>query len=683
MVDVSSVGTPLPLIHDSHTLQATAARARAYALLATHFAGSGHPGGSLSVMDVETALYFGVMRHDPSNPYWPARDRLFVSGQHKCPAQYAVMGLAGYFAVEDFAAGLRLLGSPFQGHPDWLKLPGIEMSGGSLGQGLSVAVGSALAARLDGAHYRVFCIMGDGEQQEGSVWEAAMSAAHYGLDNLCAVVDCNGLQIDGRVDDVMPIAPLADKYRAFGWHVFEVDGHDFGQLLDAFSKAAESKGKPSVILARTSKGKGVSFMQDQAGWHGKAPNDEQLKAALCELGLSSLLTPQLVAKAKAARDAVAREYGTLVPPTLRPHWWNTETLMKAEFVPTRKGFGKSLSRIGADERIVALGADISESICIYDFCKDHPDRKARFLSMGIAEQNMTTVAAGLAKEGKIPIIGSYGVFVTGRNWDQLRTTVCYGNLNVKVAVGHGGISVGPDGATHQSLEDLALLAVLPNMTVLSPCDACEAERATESAVLQVRGPAAIRFAREATPVITDARTPFVLGLANVYRFTSEAPRFSDAFDVCLSRDFVPACKEDVVLVSSGPEFAEALRAAYILEKDHGIRCRVINLHTLKPLDEEAIRSAARDVGCIVTAEEHQVGMLGNLVAGVCAKSAIPVKMAMVGVPDRFGESAQPWELVWKYGLAAEHIANEALQLLEKTPREPADSVSATLKGERS
>lgn len=672
-----SVASPFALTRDVGRLQEMADRGRAYALMATHFAGSGHPGGSLSVMDVETALYFGVMRHDSQNPDWPSRDRLFVSGQHKCPAQYAVMGLCGYFPIEDFVVGLRLLGSAFQGHPDWLKLPGIEMSGGSLGQGLGIAVGDALSARLDENPYRVYCIMGDGEQQEGSVWEAVMSAAHYGLDNLCAVVDCNGLQIDGKVQDVMQVTPLAEKYRSFGWHVFEVDGHDFTQLLDAFERAASAKGKPSVILARTSKGKGVSFMEGQAGWHGKAPDAGQLASALAELGLSGLLTQELTAKAKSVREQVAREYGGLMPSSKRPRWWNAEATMNVDLVPTRKGFGKALARIGADSRVVALGADISESICISDFCKDHPDRQNRFFSMGIAEQNMTTVAAGLAKEGKIPIIGSYGVFVTGRNWDQLRTTVCYGNLNVKIAVGHGGISVGPDGATHQSLEDLTLLSILPNMSVLSPCDALEAERATEAAVLQVVGPAAIRFAREATPMVTDARTPFVLGKANVYRFVRESPRFLDAFEVCLAEDFVPDRKEDLVLISSGPEFAEALRAAYILEKDHGIRCRVINLHTLKPVDEIAILSAASDVGRILTAEEHQVGMLGNLVAGICAKKGVPIKMAMVGMQDRFGESAQPWELMWKYGLAAEHIVQQALQLLEKTPRTVAAGSATT------
>ncbi len=635
---------------------------RAYALMATCFAGSGHPGGSLSIMDAEAVLYFNILRHDPSKPGWDKRDRLFISGQHKCPAQYAIMGISGYFPVEDYLVGLRAMGTPYQGHPDWLKLEGIEMRGGSLGQGLSIAVGDAIAAKLDNKDYRVFCIMGDGEQQEGSVWEAAMSASHYKLDNLCALVDCNGLQIDGKVCEVMDIMPLAEKYEAFGWHTIKVDGHDIQTLINAFEEAAKTKGKPTAIISCSIKGKGVSFMENNAGWHGKAPNLEQCRAALKELKHEDLLTETIIQKAKALREKISKEYGSLIPKNIRPLWWNSDPNMRADLAPTRKGFGNALERIGGDERIVCLGADISDSICIYDFCKNKPERRNRFLNMGIAEQNMTTVAAGLAKEGKIPVIGSYGVFVTGRNWDQLRTTICYGNLNVKVAVGHGGLSVGPDGATHQSLEDLTLLAILPNMTVVVPCDSNEADKATEEVVLRHKGPAAIRLAREATPVVTKKEAPFVIGKANIYKFKKDAEHFADAFECTISDSFKTG-KEDVCIIACGPEFAEALRAAYILRKQHGIDARVVNMHTIKPLDEKAILSAAREIGLLVTAEEHQRGGVGNLIAGVVAREGIPIKMKMVGVQDRFGESAQPWELLWKFGLAAEHIAAAALELV--------------------
>src|SRR5215470_2580102 len=213
-------------------LKAAAAEMRAINVAAIYAAGSGHPGGTLSVMDIAATLYLNVLNHDPSDPSWPARDRVFWSAGHKAPALYVALGRAGYFPLDDVVL-LRQLGAPFEGHPNWLKLPGIEISSGSLGQGLGAAVGNALALKLRGASSRVYVIMGDGEQQEGSVWEAAMSAGHYKLDNLCAIIDVNRLQIDGWVEDVMNVQPLAEKYAAFGWNVLECDGHDIPQLLDA------------------------------------------------------------------------------------------------------------------------------------------------------------------------------------------------------------------------------------------------------------------------------------------------------------------------------------------------------------------------------------------------------------------------------------------------------------------
>ncbi len=246
-------------------------------------AGSGHPGGSLSCADILTALYFDVMNIDPGNPGAEDRDRFVLSKGHAAPALYACLAERGYFPTEELVT-LRKLGSRLQGHPSMKKLPGLEMSTGSLGQGFSCAVGMALAGRHDGSPARVYTALGDGELQEGLVWEAAMAAAHYGLDNLCAVVDHNGLQIDGRNDDVMKVNPIDEKFRAFGWNVICIDGHDMAQITGAFAKARAFSGKPTVIVAETVKGKGVSFMEDQAGWHGKAPDAGQAAQALEELG---------------------------------------------------------------------------------------------------------------------------------------------------------------------------------------------------------------------------------------------------------------------------------------------------------------------------------------------------------------------------------------------------------------
>lgn len=244
---------------------------------------SGHPGGSLSAVEILTALYFDQMNIDPTNPKMEDRDRFVLSKGHAAPALYATLAERGYFEKEELDH-LRKLGSMLQGHPDMKKIPGVEMSTGSLGQGFSVACGMAMAAKLDNAPWNVYALLGDGEVQEGIIWEAAMSAAHYKLDNMIAFLDYNGLQIDGEVESVMSINPIEDKFKTFGWNVITIDGHDFDQIFAALDMAKDTVGKPTMIIAKTVKGKGVSFMENQASWHGSAPSEEQLEQALSELG---------------------------------------------------------------------------------------------------------------------------------------------------------------------------------------------------------------------------------------------------------------------------------------------------------------------------------------------------------------------------------------------------------------
>ena len=270
-------------VMDIKSLEKTAAEIRCGIIKAIHNAGSGHPGGSLSAADIVTALYFDEMNVDPKDPKMKGRDKFILSKGHAGPVQYSALAVKGYYPMEDFMT-LRKLGSKFQGHPDMHKVPGIEMSTGSLGQGISAAGGMALANKLDNDPGRIYVLLGDGEIQEGIVWEALMSAAHYKLDNMVAILDHNGLQIDGKNEDVMTVAPVVEKFQAFGWNVIQIDGHDFKQILDAFKQARACKGKPTMIVAETVKGKGVSFMENNAGWHGKAPDEEQTKQALAELG---------------------------------------------------------------------------------------------------------------------------------------------------------------------------------------------------------------------------------------------------------------------------------------------------------------------------------------------------------------------------------------------------------------
>ncbi len=263
-------------------LELIAARGRCLGMEMVFRAASGHIGGSLSAMDILTELYFEELNVDPERPQAPERDRFVMSKGHCTPALYSILALRGYFPVKQLEL-FRSIEGHMSGHPDMVNVPGVDMSTGSLGQGLSAAVGMAIAGKMDSAGYRVYALMGDGEIEEGQIWEASMSAAKYKLDNLCGIVDVNGLQIDGRTADVMPSEPLDAKFAAFGWNVIKADGHDFGSLRSALAQARAEKGRPSVILAKTVKGKGVSFMENDPGWHGKAPNAEQFEQAMAEL----------------------------------------------------------------------------------------------------------------------------------------------------------------------------------------------------------------------------------------------------------------------------------------------------------------------------------------------------------------------------------------------------------------
>ncbi|MGD9402752.1 MAG: transketolase C-terminal domain-containing protein, partial [bacterium] len=524
----------------------------------------------------------------------------------------------------------------------------------------------ALAGKLDEKDYTVYCLMGDGEQQEGQIWEAIMEAGHYKLDNLIGILDKNRLQIDGWVKDVMDIDPIIEKYKAFNWEVIECDGHNMKEILDALEKAKAVKGKPTLIVAHSVKGKGVSFMEDEAGWHGKPPSVEQMEQGLKELGLEGKMpVDEMFKLANDYQEAATAKLEAKMPKFSKDYFWNAGERMKSDMSPTRKGFGQALCDLGDQRQIVCLGADISDSITISQFYKGCPGRDERFISMGIAEASATGVAAGLAKEGKLPVFGTYGVFASGRNLDQIRTTVCYGEFSVFIAGAHGGVSVGPDGATHQALEELFQMCGLPNMNVEVPCDYYETRRASEHLLFDVKGPKYIRFAREATPAVTDEKTPWVFGKANVIRYRGEKDKFADAFEHVLAEKYKGE-KEDIAIIACGPSVPEAMRAAYILKEEYGIETRIVNMHTVKPLDKDTIVRAAKDVNVVVTAEEHQVGGLGNLVAGVLAASkdlyGKQFILGMIGVQDRFGESGAPWELVKEFEVSAEHIAAKAKEL---------------------
>ena len=599
-------------------------------------AGSGHPGGSLSCADIMTALYFGgVLQHDPADPDSPERDRFILAKGHAAPALYAALANAGYFPREELLT-LRKLGARLQGHPDSNLIPGVEVSTGSLGQGLSIASGLAAGLKLDGDGHTVFALLGDGECQEGQVWEAAMFAAHNKLDNLVAIVDRNCLQIDGNTADVCDPGDVGAKFAAFGWQASEVDGHDIAAVVDVLNAAkADRTGKPHVVIARTVKGKGVSFMEDQAGWHGKAPNAEQLVQALADLGYdgpTEIELPEIDPSSLVHEEEPVVHTGDGSVKFATPE---QAAIKKA----TRAGYGETLAKL-ADEGvpIVAVDADLSGSTTTAKFAAAKPEYAKRLFNTGIAEQNMIDVAAGLALAGNTAFTASFAVFGTGRAYDQIRNTVCYSNLDVKVAPTHAGISVGPDGGSHQMLEDISLMRGLPNMRVLVPADYASAAAAIRIAAT-TPGPVYVRMGRESVPCVYADDMQFELGRAYVLREG-----------------------RDVTIVACGLEVKEALEAADMLA-EQGISAEIIDAFSIKPLDVETIVASARKTGAVVTAEEHSViGGLGSAVSEALARE-LPTPIELVGVNDCFGKSGAYKELSAFFGTDAAAIV-EAVKRVE-------------------
>ena len=573
-------------------LQKTANEIRKGIVSGVHAAKAGHPGGSLSAADIFTYLYFEEMNVDPKNPKDPDRDRFVLSKGHTAPGLYAALAEKGYFPKEDLLT-LRHLGSYLQGHPDMKHIPGVDMSSGSLGQGISAAVGMALGAKLQNKAFRVYTLLGDGEIQEGQVWEAAMFAGAKHLDNLVVIVDNNGLQIDGNVADVNSPYPIDKKFEAFNFHVINVaDGNDFDQLKAAFDEARTVTGMPTAIITKTVKGKGVSFMENQVGWHGKAPNDEEYAIAMAEL--EKIRMAFLANRPISMISAIC-----------------------------------ALVELGAEhDNLIVLDADLAAATKTGVFKKAYPDRH---IDCGIAECNMMGIAAGLSTTGIVPFASTFAMFAAGRAFEQVRNSIGYPHLNVKIGATHAGISVGEDGATHQCNEDIALMRTIPGMVILNPADDVEA-KACVKAAYEYNGPVYLRFGRLAVPVINDRPD---------YKFE-------------LGKGVVLREGKDVTIVATGLCVSSALEAAEKLAAD-GIDAKIINIHTIKPLDEELIVAAAKETGKVVTVEEHSViGGLGSAVCDALAEKC-PVPVKKIGVQDVFGESGPAAALLAKYKLDGEGV----------------------------
>ena len=608
-------------------LKNIATRLRVDSIRSTTASGNGHPTSCCSAADIMAALFFAEMRFDPKDPHNPESDRFVMSKGHAAPILYAAWAEAGAFDRSELLK-LRRIDSDLEGHPT-PRLPFVDVATGSLGQGICAAIGTSLNARRIASPYRTYVLLGDGESAEGSVWEAADVAANDGLDNLCAITDVNALGQSRPTMWQHDMEQFARRWRAFGWHAIVIDGHDMSAILDALAEARETKGLPTMILARTIKGKGISFAEGKDGWHGKALNAEEMGRAVGELEAQLVVVPGGGATDLAGQipKPASRPRESMVPKPMAPPAYKM-----GEEVATREAYGTALAKLGvADPRVVALDADVKNSTYSDRFEKVCPER---FYQNFIAEQVMVGAAMGLAARGAIPFPSTFACFLA-RASDFIRMAAI-SNVGIKVAGSHAGVSIGEDGPSQMALEDLAMCRAQPNFMVLYPCDAVSSERLVALAA-STAGPVYIRTSRPKTPVIYSADEVFVPGGLKVLR--------ASAADVA-------------TVIGAGITVFEALKA-YDRLKAEGTSIRVIDLYSLAPIAKDALIAAGRATGGrIITVEDHYpAGGVGDAVSEAVADAGLTVhRLAVREIP----RSGKPDELVERYGISANHIVEAVL-----------------------
>ena len=560
------------------------------------------------------------MRYDPRNPENPDNDRFVLSKGHAAPLLYAAWAEAGIIPRADLLK-LRRFDSDLEGHPT-PRLPWVDVATGSLGQGLCAGVGIALNARRIGSDYRTYVLLGDGETAEGSVWEAAEAAVHDSLDSLCGIVDVNGLGQSRATQFGHDIDAYVTRWSAFGWHVTAIDGHDMDAILSAFDEARSTRGRPTMIVAKTIKGKGVSFVEGKNGWHGKPfKKGEEADRALAEL--QAQLVPEDLPAAQPRPRSVPRPAAKLPAPLGPPSY------AIGDKVATREAYGSAITRLGAnDDRVVALDADVGNSTFSEKFEQQHPKR---FFQNYIAEQVMIGAAMGLAARGAIPFPSTFAAFLT-RASDFIRMAAI-SNTNIKMAGSHAGVSIGEDGPSQMALEDLAMMRAQPNIAVLYPCDAVSTDRLVERMAYH-GGPAYMRTSRPKTPVIYGPDDTFRIGGLNVLR---------------------EAGNDAATVIGAGVTVFEALDAYEQLAKQ-GVNIRVIDLYSVQPIDTATLVRCARETkGRLITVEDHYVaGGIGDAVAAAVAGHGFAVhRLAVREIP----RSGAPEQLLDYYGISARHIVD--------------------------
>ena len=561
------------------------------------------------------------MRFDPKDPQHPGADRFVLSKGHAAPILYAAWAAAGAFPRED-VLNLRKISSDLEGHPT-PRLPFVDVATGSLGQGLPAAVGIALNARRIGSDYRTYALLGDGETAEGSVWEAAEVASAQKLDNLCAITDVNGLGQSRATQWNHDLEAFATRYRAFGWHAITIDGHDIAAILRALAEARATKGKPTMIVAGTLKGKGVSIFEGKDNWHGKAlKKGQETDHALRELEAQMVKTndPAPVIPKPAARpdEGALPDFIAKMP---------VADYKVGDSVATREAFGAALVSLGAiDKRVVVLDADVKNSTYTEKFEAAYPER---FYQNFIAEQVMLGSAMGLASRGSIAFPASFACFLE-RAADFIRMAGI-SNLNVKVAGTHVGVSIGEDGPSQMALEDLAMMRGLPNATVLYPSDAVNTHWAV-AAIANQRGPGYLRLGRPKTPVIYGPGETFSIGGSKTLR---------------------QSAKDVVTVVAAGVTVFEALAAHDTLAAE-GVQIRVVDAYSVQPIDREGLIAAGKaSSGRLITVEDHYAhGGLGDAVSEAVEDQGFRVhRLAVREIP----RSGGPAELLERFGISASAI----------------------------
>jgi transketolase len=607
-------------LDDLHDL---AGQLRVDSIRASTAAGSGHPTSSMSAADLMAVLLARHFRYDWERPDDPANDHLIFSKGHASPLLYSMFKAAGVVSDEELISGYRRFGSPLQGHPT-PRLPWVDVATGSLGQGLPDGVGVALAGRyLDELPYRVWVLCGDSEMAEGSMWEAFDKAAYYRLANLTAIVDVNRLGQRGPTELGWDLDGYARRIEGFGCRAIPIDGHDLGEIETAFAQVADAD-RPTVILARTRKGRGFSEIEDREGWHGRPLPAEMAERAVVELGGERHVT------VRGPRPAGGSPRTRPSAEVILPRY-----AMGAK-VATRKAFGESLAAVGARSDVVALDGEVDNSTHAEDFAKAYPER---YFEMFIAEQQLVAAAVGLSVRGYVPFAATFAAFFT-RAYDFVRMAGI-SEVNIRLCGSHAGVEIGADGPSQMALEDLAMMRAVHGSTVLYPSDATSTAGLVRE-MAERTGVVYMRTTRGAYPVLYGPDEAFPIGGAKVVRSSPD---------------------DQVTLVGAGVTLHNCLAAADQLGRD-GIAARVVDLYSVKPIDTETLVTAAAATGdrLVVVEDHYPAGGIGSAVLEALNDAGHPARIVHLAVRGLPG-SGTPAELMDAAGISTGHVVQAAREVL--------------------